>query len=664
VENVDGGFMTIQEALQTALKHFRSGQYAEAENICRQVLGQVPDQPDALHLLGLIALRAKQVDAALELFTRAVGINPMMADFQGNHGLALALKGRIDEAMGAFGRALKLRPAYPEALFNLGDALCVKEQWQEAIAMYERAAAIRPHDAVSHRNIGNALMRIGKWEKAIEHCELSLAMEPFHAETHNTIGIARQGMGDFDGAKAEYQKAMELKPNCLESLNNLANVYRDTGHLRKALEYYQKTLDVDGTRADIASNLLYGMHYDPAYDSHALLERHREWDERYAKPLRRALVPLGNERSAERRLKIGYVSADFCGHVVGVSLLPLLSRHDHSQFEVYAYSGVMQADMVTEALRKQCDVWRDIRLYSDEQLADLIRADGIDILVDLTQHMAHNRLLTFARKPAPVQVSYLGYCSTTGVGTMDYRFSDPYLDPPGSDLSCYSEETVRLPRTYWCYQPRGSAEVGPSPALASGYVTFGCMNSFSKVSPATMELWAELMRRVAGSRLILHCRTGGHRNDVLEFFESRGVGRERVELIGMQGWPQYIRTYQRIDIGLDPFPYCGGITTCDALWMGVPVVTLSGRTAVGRGGCSILSNLGLGELVAGTEQEYVELAMKTDRWIQLRGSLRRRMEESPLMDGAAFARGVEAAYREMWRKWARAGRTSDPGRQE
>jgi predicted O-linked N-acetylglucosamine transferase (SPINDLY family) len=285
-------------------------------------------------------------------------------------------------------------------------------------------------------------------------------------------------------------------------------------------------------------------------------------------------------------------------------------------------------------------------------------------LVDLTLHMAHNRLLAFARKPAPVQVTYLGYCGTTGLGTMDYRFSDPYLDPPGSDLSCYSEETVRLPRTYWCYQPRGEPPVGEAPAARNGYVTFGCMNSFAKVSPATMELWAAVLRRKAGSKLILHCRPGGHRNEVLQFFEARGVARERVELIGFQPCPDYMQTYQRIDIGLDPFPYGGGITTCDALWMGVPVVTLSGRTAVGRGGRSILSNLGLGELAASSEQEYAQLAMETDRWIQLRGTLRQRMRESPLMDVPRFARDVEGAYREMWRKWAREGRTSDPGRQE
>ncbi len=306
------------------------------------------------------------------------------------------------------------------------------------------------------------------------------------------------------------------------------------------------------------------------------------------------ILSHGNDRSPERRLRVGYVSPDFCNHAVGRSILPLFEQRDRRQFEVFCYANVLSPDALTEKLRSATDHWRDIRHVPDEGAADLIRNDRIDILVDLALHSSRNRLLIFARKPAPVQVSYLGYCGTTGLAEIDYRLSDPYMDPPGGEQECYSEQTVRLPSSYWCYQPAGHApEVPPLATLSRDCITFGCLNNFAKVSSAALDLWIEILRAVPRSRLLLQAPAGCCREDVLRRFAHHELSSDRVEFVGRQPWEQYLQSYQEIDLALDPFPFGGGITTCDALWMGVPVVTLSGRTAVGRGGRSILSNIGL-----------------------------------------------------------------------
>jgi predicted O-linked N-acetylglucosamine transferase (SPINDLY family) len=316
---------------------------------------------------------------------------------------------------------------------------------------------------------------------------------------------------------------------------------------------------------------------------------------------------------------------------------------------------VHSPDTVTSQLQQYADRWCSILGQSDEQVANQIREDQVDILMDLTLHTAHNRLLVFARKPAPVQVTYLAYCGSSGMSTMDYRLSDPHLDPLDTDLSCYTEATLRLPRTYWCYLAGPSPTPCLTPAIGNGFVTFGCLNNFAKVSIAALDLWARILLAVPGSRMIIHASPGQYLIDVTERFARVGVEKSRVHFVGRQLWSEYAQTYSQIDIALDPFPYGGGITTCDALWMGVPVVTLSGNTAVGRGGRSILSNIGLPELIAFTPDQYVQIAIDLardcDRMDGYRQGMRARMLGSPLLDGASFARDVEAAYRQMWRTW-------------
>jgi protein O-GlcNAc transferase len=619
--------MTIRQAMELALKHHQAGRLSEAEKIYRQILIHQPKNAEVLSLLSAITFQSGDNHAALELINRAIVIDPGMATYYNNMGWILTEMGRLDQAMTAFRTSLELNPDRAEVHNNLGNVLNSKGQLDEAMAEYLQAIALKSDYAEAHSNLGNVLKSKGQFDQAIAEYHQAIALNPQYAKAHSNLGVALQESGQLDQAIASFRKALAIKP------------------------------DFHGAY----SNLLYGMHFHPGYDARAIYDEHVRWNGRIAEPLKKFIQPHAHSDAQrddpERRLKIGYVSPDFRKHVVGWNLLPLLREHDHKVLEIFCYSGVLHHDAVTEQIRSCADKWRNIGTVTDERAARMIRNDGIDILVDLTLHMAGNRLLVFARKPAPVQVTYLGYCSTTGQETMDYRLSDPYLDPPETDLSVYTEQTLRLPRTYWCYQPGGAApDPAPPPALSNGTITFGCLNNFAKVSPAAMDLWSKILLADKQTRLLIHANPGVYLDEVRRRFTDAGISSDRVEFIGRRpSWLDYINTYNRIDIALDPFPYSGWITTCDGLWMGVPVVTLSGQTAAGRGGRSILSNVGLTELIAQTPEEYVAIAVKLasdlPRLAELHRTLRQRMEASPLMDAPSFARNIEAAYRQMWRRW-------------
>jgi predicted O-linked N-acetylglucosamine transferase (SPINDLY family) len=350
------------------------------------------------------------------------------------------------------------------------------------------------------------------------------------------------------------------------------------------------------------------------------------------------------------------VSPDFREHPVARFILPLLKEHDRAQLEVFGYSDATTPDDVTGFIRKHVDQWRDVATFGDERLAEVVRADGIDILVDLAAHSGHNRLQVFARKPAPVQVTYLAYCSTTGVDAIDYRVTDRFLDPPG-ESGRYTEASLYLPRCYWCYS---TPPMGRLPAQRrAGPPTFGCLNNFAKVSDLTLGLWARVLQAAPESSLLLYARTEAQRDRVRRALRAAGVDESRAAFVGRQSLALYLETYNDIDVALDPHPYGGGTTTCDALWMGVPVVTLAGRTAVSRAGSTLLSNIGLEHLVARSAEQYVEIATRLIRdasgLAAQRHQLRDRIEKSSLMDAPQFARDFEAALRSAWRAWCERG---------
>jgi len=569
------------------------------------------------------------------------------------------LAGNLQEAERHYRLILQADPHNPDVIQRLGVLAFQLGRLGQAVAYLEKALDLRPDIPHYHCNLAFVYLALGNLEGAIAENEAALRLDPHFATAHYNLGCVLRDQGKLDEALASYREAMRLKPTWPQLLKDYALVLMDMGLQDEALAALRRSLELQPDSASAHSTLCYALHFKFADDRAMLAREHQRWQERHAQPLEKLMRPHDNDPDPGRRLRVGYVSAHFYRHPVGRYLLPLLECHDHRQFEIFCYASVAAADDLSARLRVHADHWRDVAGLTDERLAELIREDGIDILVDLCAHMGHCRLLAFARKPAPVQVSYLGYNSTTGLRSMDYRISDPFMDPPGESAPYYSEETVWLPETYWCYRPdQELAPPGPLPALTAGHVMFGCLNSFWKVTPEVLSLWRELLVAVPGSRLLLHARPGSHRDRVRQFFAQAAVDPGRVEFVGHTPVAEYFPMFARLDIGLDPFPYTGGTTTCDALWMGVPVVSLAGKAPLSRAGLSILSNACLPDLVAWTPEEYVRLATALagdlPRLAALRAGLRERVQQSPLGDAPRFARNVEAAFRSMWRRWCAA----------
>jgi predicted O-linked N-acetylglucosamine transferase (SPINDLY family) len=680
----------IAQTLEIARRYHHAGQLRQAERMYRHVLEEHPHQPDALHLLGVLTAQFGRGNDALDLirraiaarpdwakayydlgnifarlgklpdaiiaYRRAIEIEPDYVEALGNLGVVLKESGHIDEAITAFQKAIAIRPNNPAAFSNLGNALKEKGQLTQSIAAYRQALAMQPALAEVHNNLAVALKESGQLEESITACRQAIALRPNFAEAFSNLGVALEETGELDDAMMAYRQAIAHKPGYADAHYNLGNLLKATGQLNDSIAEYRRAISLKPTFVEPQSNLVYAMHFHPAFDARAIADELKHWSRQHAEPLKKLICPHSNDRNPDRRLRIGYVSPDFREHPVGRFLLPLLAHHDKSNFEIFAYSNSIRSDGLTEKLRSHTDTWRDITRLTDTQAADQIRNDKIDILIDLTMHMAHNRLRLFALKPAPVQITWLAYCSSTGLDAMDFRISDPHLDPPGMDDSIYSEQTIRLPETYWCYQPSiAPVEINSLPALDRNYITFGCLNNFAKVSELTLNTWIKLLHAVPNSRLLLHAPPGNHRKSLAEKLSRAGIASGRLHFAGKAPTPAYFRLYHQIDIALDTFPYGGGTTTCDALWMGVPVVTLTGKTAVGRGGASILSNLNLPELIAQDEAQYVQIAAKLannlPRLIELRSTLRQRMEQSVLMDAPRFAKNMESAYRHAWSQW-------------
>jgi predicted O-linked N-acetylglucosamine transferase (SPINDLY family) len=610
------------------------------------------------------ALKEKGLwEQAIAAYRRAIALRPDYAQAHSNLGNVLRDNGQLDGAIAAYLQAVTLLPGYAEGYSNLGNALKDKGQLDDAIAAYRQAVALKPNLPEAHNNLGSALRGKGQLDNAIAACREAIILRPDYAEAHSNLGNALREKGEPDDAEAACRQAIALNPNLTQAQNNLGNALKDKGQLDGAVVAYRRAVALNPKLPDIQSNLLFALQYHHAYDAWMIAQECRGWDRQHAEPLRRFIQPHTNDRDPDRRLRIGYVSPDFREHCQAQFTVPLLAHHDHEQFEIVCYASVLHPDAITTRLRGYCDLWRDVGGINDEQLAKIIRDDGIDVLVDLTMHMAANRLGVFARKPAPVQVTWLAYLGTTGLATMDYRLTDPYLDPSeisdGSDERVYCEQSIWLPDTFWCYDPLTTEQpVNALPAETAEEITFGCLNNFCKTTDGTLDLWAKVLTAVPKSRLLLLAPPGSPRQRVLDRLSHAGVAAERIEFVAKQSRADYLQTYHRIDIALDTIPYNGHTTSLDAFWMGVPVVTLVGQRVVGRAGLSQLCNLGLRQLAAESADQFVriavDLASDLPRLSELRSNLRQRMSESPLMDAPLFAKNIEQAYRQMWRRWCEA----------
>jgi predicted O-linked N-acetylglucosamine transferase (SPINDLY family) len=632
------------------------GRLDEASASYRRALQLRSDYPEAHHGLGCVLRDQQRFPEAAASCRQALRLRPDFADAHNTLGMALAKEGKTEEALASYQQAVRLRPDFAEAHNNLGLALLGQDRSLEAAASFREAVRLRPDMADAQNNFGLALHKQDQLAEALVCFQRTAQLRPGDAQVHHNLGTVLWHLGRFGDAVAAYRTALELRPDYAQAYLGLANVLMDQGELDDAIAAYRSALALKPDAAHIHSNLIFALQYHPGYDAAAILEEGRRWNRQHAAPLQERIQPHRNDPDPARRLRVGYVSPDFREHATAFFTISLLSNHDHGAFEIYGYADVQRPDRLTERLRGHVDVWRDTLGLSDERVAELVRRDQIDILVDLTMHMAGNRLLVFARKPAPVQVTWVAYPGTTGLSSMDYRLTDPYLDPPGRFDAYYAEQSIRLADTFWCYDPLiDPVPVNALPAVHNGYLTFGCLNNFWKVNDGVLALWAKVLQAVPQSRLLLLAPMDHARDRVLARLDEAGIVAGRVEFVRKQPRPEYLTLYHRIDLGLDPLPYNGHTTSLDAFWMGVPTLTLIGKTVVGRAGWSQLCNLGLQELAAATPQEFVTLAARLagdlPRLQGLRGTLRRQMQGTPLMDSQRFARQVEQAYRQMWHRW-------------
>jgi protein O-GlcNAc transferase len=633
----------------------QSGDLETAIGVYRRALELDPQRAATLNNLGSSLCRAGLLDEAIAVCRRSLEREPDSAAACNNLGLALTSSRHLDEAVEVLRRAVTVRPDFAEGWFNLANALQKRADFVEAAAAYRRALGLRRDWPEVHLNLGNTLQALREFDEAAQSYRRALASRPNDVDALNNLGSALRDLGRIDEAIAAFERCVSLRPDFHVAHCNLGNALRDSGQIEEALASYRRAIESRPSDVISHSNLAYSVYYHPGYDGQAILRENLRWADMHAAGLENEWACHPNDRNPDRRLRIGYIGADFRDHCQSLFTIPLLSHHDHERFEITCYANMPRADAVTERIMEHAERWRVIAGRGDQEVADQIRADQIDILVDLTMHMANGRPLVLARKPAPVQVAYLAYPGTTGLGAVDYRLTDPYLDPPESDGD-YAEKSLRLPETFWCYDPlTDEPSPGPLPAIAAGQITFGCLNNFSKVNAPTIALWARILEAVAGSRLLVLSPNGKHRARVHEQFSRANVDPRRIEFVEYRPRSEYLALYQQIDLGLDTIPYSGHTTSLDSLWMGVPVVTRVGSTAVGRAGWSQLSNLGLTELAARTDDGFGSIAcalvQDLSRLAELRVTLRPRMEASPLMDAARFAQHVEAAYRQMWREW-------------
>ncbi|HEY8748649.1 MAG TPA: tetratricopeptide repeat protein [Tepidisphaeraceae bacterium] len=606
----------------------------------------------ALQRRAVTAFHAGRAQEAVTLFEKlAQGTND--AGACSNLAMVLASLGRFDESVQASAKAVSVARNVPELHANLGNALQVAGRIDEAIEEYRHALILRPNYPDAQSNLAQALTTAGSFDEAIGLLGGILSVQPDSFAPLINLAIALQGKGDLDGAIAACHRALTVQPKSAEAHSNLALALKDAGQLDEAIEHFRQSLKLQPNR-HVADALLVLLHYHPSISQESLLREHRDWFAQYIENQIHELPPAEFDDSPTRRLRIGYVSPDFREHPVGYNILPLLEHHNHNRFDVYCYSDVTRPDALTQRMRACANQWRNIRSLNDEHAADLIREDRIDILVDLALHTGQNRLAVFARKPAPIQVSFAGYPGTTGLPAIHYRLTDPFLDPPQPTGDRSVDTPIRLPNSFWCYQPLGTEpDVGPLPAFNNGFVTFGCLNNFCKVNRPVLQLWARVLVAVKGSRLLLLSKEGSHRDQTRSVLQALGVDRQRVEFVGPKDRDGYLKVFGGIDISLDTFPYNGHTTSLDSMWMGVPVVTLVGATPVGRAGWSQLQNLGLADLAADDPAAYVRiattLAVDLPALADLRTTLRGRMQTSPLTDARSFAQGIESAFEGIWR---------------
>ena len=652
--------------LERALTLHESGNLPGAENIYASLLAHDPGDADALHLTGLIAHQRGQHERAMQLIAQAIARRPSAPRFHFNLGNALVGLDNPREAALSFQHAADLDPAHAPSWFNLGAALARLDEHTKAVAALRRAFDLAPELTGVRQALAQALINAAAssaaprtaYADAADLLENHWQFADKPSDTRLLLAHALQESHQWTRASTHCRAMIEAFPDLEAAHNTLANCYNSLGRMGEARDQYREVLRLSPNNALAASGIVSSFNYDSEATPERKFQEHLHWAQRFA-PEQGSRLPHSNSREFDRRLRLAYVSPDLRRHPVSAMFAPIIERHDRARFEVFCYYNYPTEDIVTQRIRAASDGWVDIHQWNDATVSRRIREDGIDILVDLAGHTSYGRLRAFASRPAPVQVSWLGYFSTTGLTQLDAFITDPHSSPPGQQ-ALFSEKLMRLPDTRYTLEPHPCyPPVGPPRHRKPGAVIFGCLNNLAKINDQVLAAWSAILGQLPESRLLLQAialEDAPNREAFLIRCEQAGIARARIELRPWVPLEESARTYHDIDIALDPFPFCGGMTSLDALWMAVPVVTLAGELVAGRQSASMLANVGLADLIVYDVDSYVALAVSLARaparLDHLRANLRANFAASPLCDHDKFTRALEHAYLDLWRQWA------------
>ncbi len=633
--------------------------YGKAERAFQRALDVTPQHPEANNAIANILIRKGQLEKAEEHARAAQSNDGSRVEYITNLAKTLRLQKKYEEATNVYRVALGTHPYDPTLLSELGSVLREQHLFKQAEEHYEYALKIAPRSPQILRSVSGYYQSIRNFEKAVDLCERFLELNPDDAGMLNNRAICLRDLGRFEEAEEAYLKCAELDNDSAYIYNNLGILAMETARPKESIEYYQTAVEKMPSYAGARSNMLFYMNYVDTISPEELFKEHQEWQRWHTEPNMAGTVFHDVTPDPERPIRIGYLSADLYGHAVSYFIEPALRHHDTEKFEIFCYASVTTPDGITERLKTYTNTWRSIAHLNDTEAADLIRSDKIDILVELGGHTAGHRLPIMALKPAPIQVTWIGYPNTTGLDTIDYRIVDNITDPEGIADQIHSETLLRLPHCFTCYNPQaGEVPFEGLPCENEGRITFGSFNNAAKISDTTIETWARILGRVENSRLVLKSVSltdKGTQERLWEKFSAHGIPADRVEMYGRLSSTDHMNFYAKIDIGLDTFPYNGTTTSCEALLMNVPIVALLGNRHAARVTASLITQIGLSDLVANDTDEYIDIAeaLATDRkrLAKARDKLRDRMLASPLCDQVGHTRDLEDAYRKIWQKW-------------
>jgi protein O-GlcNAc transferase len=631
------------------------GKLEEAVECFRKALALHPTHIDALYNLGsALQTQGKRQEAAA-CYRKVLALKPNHADAHYKLGLTCALDQRLDEALAHYQHALKIDPAASETYFQLAYVLNAQGKRHEAVECYKKTITLKPDYAAAHYNLGNVLYASGRLREALTCYQNALTHDPKLAEAYFNLGNTLNDLHELDLAIGCYKQAVALKPDYAEAHNNMGSVLKWQGKLDEALASYQTSRAVKDT-SDVHSNILQLMLYSAKQSAEELFTEFQRFAEKFEAPLKPHWLPHTNQRDPERRLRLGYVSADFRSHSVAFFIEPIIAGHNRSEVEVFCYYNHREHDSYTDRIKSVSDHWIPCRDMSDDALAERIRSDGIDILVDLSNHSGHQRLLVFARKPAPVQVTWMGTPSTTGLTAMDYKLTNEHMDPPGLTERFHTETLVRLQASAAYQPPAACPPVNQLPALSRERFMFACLNNPAKINQEVVAIWARILNALPNADLMLGNVDGdGVRARLTDMFNREDIDADRLVMQPKMSLAAYMQIHHQIDLALDPFPYNGGTTTRHALWMGVPVLTMAGDNSMSRVGSAIMSRARLPKFIVNSEAEYlkraIQIAHELSHLNHVRQTLRERLSSDTENNGAGFAHNLEREFRAMWRTW-------------